>query len=143
MNYASHEHHDFMGASNQALADAPLQSALTRLTDTLMAGNRRGYAALAESPQLRDHAKRIKEHTLAHLHHYLEMLEASVLRLGGHVHWAANAEEARQAIVAIARQAGCKKAVKSKSMTSEEIHLNHALEQAGIEVAETDYGEFI
>jgi len=143
MNYASHEHHDFLGATRHALADVPLQAALTRLTDTLMAGNRRGYAALAESDQLRDHAKRIKEHTLAHLDQYLEKLEASVQRLGGQVHWAADAEEARQIIVAIARKAGCKKAVKSKSMTSEEIHLNHALEQAGIDVAETDYGEFI
>ena len=64
-------------------------------------------------------------------------------RLGGQVHWAATAEDARQAIVAIARKAGCKKAVKSKSMTTEEIHLNHALEQAGIDVAETDFGEYI
>ena len=143
MNYASHEHHDFLGATHQALENVPLQAALTRLTDTLMAGNRRGYAALAESPQLRDHAKRIKEHTLAHLDHYLEMLEASVQRLGGHVHWAATAEDARQAIVDIARKAGCRRAVKSKSMTSEEIHLNPALEQAGIDVAETDFGEFI
>src|SRR5438132_1378211 len=47
--YASHEHHDFMGAAAAALADPGLQAALVRLTDTLMAGNRRGYAALADS----------------------------------------------------------------------------------------------
>ena len=58
-----------------------------------MAGNRRGYAALADSGDLRDHAKRIKEHTLAHLDRYLEQLEASVIKLGGKVHWAATAEE--------------------------------------------------
>ena len=143
MNYATHEHHDFLGASTQALADVPLQAALTRLTDTLMAGNRRGYAALGDSDRLRDHAKRIKEHTLAHLDHYLEMLEASVQRLGGQVHWAATAEDARQAIVGIAQKSGCKRAVKSKSMTSEEVHLNGALLKAGIDVAETDFGEFI
>ena len=57
----------------------PLQAALVRLTDTLMAGNRRGYAALADSSDLRDHAKRIKEHTLAHLDRYLEQLEASIV----------------------------------------------------------------
>src|SRR5438874_12210528 len=107
MNYATHQHHDFLGASNQALADVPLQAALTRLTGTLMAGNRRGYAALADSDQLRDHAKRVKEHTLAHLDTYLEQLEASVQRNSGHVHWAATAEEARQIVVGIARQAGC------------------------------------
>jgi L-lactate dehydrogenase complex protein LldF len=141
--YARHEHHDFLGAADDALNNAALQSALVRLTGTLVAANRRGYAALGDSDKLRDHAKLIKEHTLAHLDRYLEQLEASIQRLGGHVHWAADAEEARQAIVAIAQKAGCKRAVKSKSMTSEEIHLNPALEAAGIEVAETDFGEYI
>jgi len=141
--YARHEHHDFLGAADQALADPPLQAALIRLTSTLMAGNRRGYAALLDSDQLRDHAKRIKEHTLGHLHQYLEQLEGSVQRAGGHVHWAADAEEARWIVIEIAQAAACKRAVKSKSMTSEEVHLNPALEAAGIEVTETDFGEFI
>src|SRR5436309_2405549 len=95
-DYARHEHHDFVGAAQQALVDLPLQAALVRLTGTLMAGNRRGYAALADSSELRDHAKAIKEHTLAHLDRYLEQLETAVLRLGGHVHWAATAEDARR-----------------------------------------------
>jgi L-lactate dehydrogenase complex protein LldF len=141
--YAKHEHHDVLGAVEQALADPPLQAALVRLTGTLMAGNRRGFAALADSDKLRDHAKQIKEHTLAHLDRYLEELDASVRRVGGQVHWAANAEEARHIVTAIARQTNSKRVVKSKSMTSEEIHLNPALEAAGIEVTETDFGEFI
>src|SRR5690348_1724559 len=87
-DYARHEHHDFLNATQQALADPPLQAALVRLTSTLMAGNRRGYAALADIDALRDHAKRIKEHTLAHLDRYLEQLEASIRQHGGHVHWA-------------------------------------------------------
>jgi L-lactate dehydrogenase complex protein LldF len=143
MNYAQNEHHDFLNASAQALADPTLQQALVRLTDTLLAGNRKGYAALADSSDLRDHAKRIKEHTLAHLDQYLVQLEGSVQKLGGKVHWAAMAEDARKIVVDIAKKANCKHAVKSKSMTSEEIHLNPALEQAGIEVTETDFGEFI
>src|SRR3954467_7587182 len=102
-DYARHEHHDFMGASARALVDDPLQAALIRLTSTLMAGNRRGYAALADSGELRDHAKQIKEHALAHLDRYLEQLEASVQRLGGHVHWAATAEDARAIVAQIAR----------------------------------------
>jgi L-lactate dehydrogenase complex protein LldF len=142
-DYARKEHHDFLSASRAALADPPLQAALIRLTGTLMAGNRRGYAALADSDQLRDHAKRIKEHTLAHLDKYLEQLEASVVRVGGQVHWAADAAAARQIIQEIARGQGVKSVVKSKSMTSEEIHLNHALESTGIEVTETDFGEYI
>ena len=142
-DYARHEHHDFLEASRQALANPPLQAALIRLTSTLMAGNRRGYAALADSSELRDHAKRIKEHTLAHLDRYLEQLEASVQRLGGQVHWAATAEDARRIVVEIARQTNSKRIVKSKSMTTEEVHLNPALEAAGLEVTETDFGEFI
>src|SRR5438874_12174780 len=141
--YARHEHHDFVGAVGQDLRDVPLQAALIRLTDTLMTANRRGFAALADSSGLRDHAKHIKEHTLAHLDQYLEQLETSVQKLGGKVHWAATAEDARKIVVEIAKQANCKHAVKSKSMTSEEIHLNPALEQAGVEVTETDFGEFI
>jgi L-lactate dehydrogenase complex protein LldF len=141
--YSSHEHHDFLGASAQALADPPLQAALVRLTSTLMAGNRRGYANLADSDKLRDHAKRIKEHTLSHLDQYLEELDASVQKLGGQVHWAADAEEACRIVVDIARKCNCRRTVKSKSMTSEEIHLNPALEAAGVEVTETDFGEFI
>jgi L-lactate dehydrogenase complex protein LldF len=143
MDYAKREHRDFLGASQQALADRGLQTALVRLTETLMAGNRRGYAALADSSALRDHAKAIKEHTLAHLDRYLEQLEAAVIKLGGKVHWAADADEARGTIVAIAKEAHCARAVKSKSMTTEEVHLNGALEAAGIEVTETDFGEFI
>src|SRR3954454_453802 len=142
-NYAQHEHHDLLGASTEALADPTLQQALTRLADTLMAGNRRGYASLADSGDLRDHAKRIKEHTLAHLDQYLEQLEASVTRLGGQVHWAATAEDARRIVAEIARRSGARRVVKSKSMTTEEVHLNPALEAAGVEVVETDFGEFI
>jgi L-lactate dehydrogenase complex protein LldF len=142
-DYARHEHHDFLNAARQALADPPLQAALIRLTNTLLAGNRRGYAALADSNALRDHAKRIKEHTLAHLDRYLEQLEASVQKRGGHVHWASTAEEARQIVLDIARRTNSRRIVKSKSMTSEEIHLNPALEAAGMEVTETDFGEFI
>src|SRR3984893_3331348 len=141
--YARHEHHDFLNAARQALADLPLQAALVRLTGTLLAGNRRGYAALADSSALRDHAKQIKEHTLAHLDRYLEQLEASVLRLGGHVHWAADAAEARRVILEIAQKSGCRRLVKSKSMTTEEVHLNPALEAAGLEVTETDFGEYV
>src|SRR5438105_6257525 len=104
--YASHEHHDFTGAVSQALVDEPLQAALMRLTGTLMTANRRGYAALRDSDKLRDHAKHIKEHTLANLDRYLEQLEASVQALGGQVHWAVTAEDARQIILRIAQAGG-------------------------------------
>jgi len=143
VNYARHEHHDFLGGTAQALKDDTLQTALARLTSVLLSGNQRGFASLPESSLLRDHAKRIKEHTLAHLDRYLLQLEASVQKLGGKVHWAPNAEAAQRIIVEIAQQTKSKVIVKSKSMTSEEVHLNPALEAAGCEVVETDFGEFI
>src|SRR6185437_10003303 len=65
------------------------------------------------------------------------------LRLGGRVHWAATAEDARRIVAEIARATNSKRIVKSKSMTTEEVHLNPALEAAGLEVTETDFGEFI
>jgi L-lactate dehydrogenase complex protein LldF len=142
-DYTRHEHHEFLTASAQALANSSLQTALSRLGDILGTGNRRGYAALADSDQLRSYAKHIKEHTLAHLDRYLEQLEAAVQKRGGQVHWARTAAEARSIVVNLARQAHCTRAVKSKSMTSEEIHLNEALQAAGLEVTETDFGEFI
>jgi len=142
-DYAREEHHEFMPASKAALADAPLQLALSRLTSTLMTANRRGFASLQGSDAVRDQAKAIKEHTLANLDRYLEQLEASVHAAGGAVHWAADAEAARQIVKDIAWSNGVKRVVKSKSMTSEEIHLNSALEAEGIEVTETDFGEFI
>jgi L-lactate dehydrogenase complex protein LldF len=142
-DYAAHEHHDFVGAVDQALADERLQGALVNLTNHLLTANRAGYAALGDSARLRDHAKRIKEHTLAHLDRYLEQLEASVEKAGGTVYWAASAEEARKIVVGIAQETKARRVVKSKSMTSEEIHINPALEAAGLEVTETDFGEFI
>src|SRR5436305_926031 len=116
-DYAREIHHDFLGASAEALGDAPLQAALERLTDTLMAANRKGYAALGDSSDLRDHAKRIKQHTLANLDKYLEQLEASVIRAGGKVHWAADADEACRIMVDLAKATNSKRIVKSKSMT--------------------------
>ncbi|PYO49160.1 MAG: amino acid dehydrogenase, partial [Candidatus Rokuibacteriota bacterium] len=63
--------------------------------------------------------------------------------LGGHVHFATTAEEARRIILDIARRTGARMAVKSKSMATEEIHLNDALEAIGVTPVETDLGEYI
>ena len=107
-------------------------------------GNRQ--ACVAEMPQweaLRQAASDIRLHTLMHLDAYLEKLAAQVTAAGGQVHWAADAAAARQTVLEIARQHNVRQAVKVKSMATEEIGLNHALQEAGIEVLETDLGEFI
>lgn len=141
--YATSEHHDFVAASREALNSPNLQTALNRLGETLAAGNRAAFEKLPGSSLLRDKARAIKDHTLAHLDCYIEELERAIIARGGHVHFAADAADAQQIVAAIARQSGIKRIVKSKSMVTEEIHLNHHLEQAGFEVTETDFGEYI
>lgn len=142
-DYLRETHHEFLDASAQALANPGLQRILGQLGDTLGQRNRDAFAALPNSSLIREQARAVKDRTLADLHEHLETLEKSVLVRGGHVHWADDGEEACRAIVGICRRRSARVVVKSKSMTSEEIHLNHALEAAGIEAVETDLGEYI
>jgi L-lactate dehydrogenase complex protein LldF len=141
--FTKHEHHEFLAAADEALHNVSLQRALSRLADTLGRRNREAYAELVDSDGLRERARAIKDATLAELDRHLETLTASVERLGGHVHFAEDGAEACGIIGGIVRSHAAKKVVKSKSMTSEEIHLNKALEADGVEVVETDFGEYI
>ena len=142
-DYAVHEHHEFIAASHAALANPELQSALVKLGETLGQRNRDAFAALDQSDLLRERARAIKDATLAELDRHLETLEASVVRRGGKVHFADDGAAACQIVLDIIRSRGLARVVKSKSMTSEEVHLNAALEAAGIETIETDFGEYI
>ena len=142
-DYLRETHHEFEAASQAALADPNLQRILGQLNDTLGRRNRDAWAALPDSDLIRERARSIKDQTLAELDRHLETLERSVTSRGGRVHWAADGQEACRIIVELIRQRQATKVVKSKSMTSEEIHLNHALEEAGIEAVETDLGEYI
>jgi len=101
------------------------------------------FASLEDGEALRDQARSIKESTIANLGHYLTQLEENVVRLGGNVHWARTGEEARAIVLDLARKNNVKRIVKGKSMATEEIELNEALEEAGIESVETDLGEYI
>lgn len=141
--YAQHEHHEFLEAANEALANATLQSALGQLADILGPLNRAAFAALDESDLVRQLARTIKDETLAELDRHLETLEESVRSRGGQIHFAADGAEACRIVLNIIRSKGARHVVKSKSMTTEEVHLNHALEAADVEVIETDFGEFI
>lgn len=103
-------------------------------------------ARVAEMPQweeLRQAAHELRLHTLLHLDAYLEQAACQLEAAGVQVHWAADAAEARAAVLQIAREHGVQRVVKVKSMATEEIGLNHALEAAGMQVLETDLGEFI
>ena len=91
----------------------------------------------------RQKAKNIKWRAIETLDLQLETFESSFTKRGGKVSWAENSEQAINEILAICKEKGCKKVVKSKSMVTEEIHLNKALEENQIESIETDLGEYI
>jgi L-lactate dehydrogenase complex protein LldF len=129
--------------AGHALRDAFLQEALTIATTKFIGLRREAFAEFPDGDTLRDRAREIKEATLQRLDHHLERLIDNVERRGGHVHYAPTADEARRIVLDIARRAGARMAVKSKSMATEEIHLNEALAAAGVTPVETDLGEYI
>ena len=109
---------DFPRRSAAALLDPSLQQALARARTGFV--DRRGAAidALPDFEVLRAEAREIKEHTLAHLDHYLERYEEAVRAAGGTVHWAATVADARAIILDICRRAGARRVTKGKSMVA-------------------------
>ncbi|MSP67153.1 MAG: iron-sulfur cluster-binding protein [Alphaproteobacteria bacterium] len=136
--------HAFRANTRAAIASPELQAGLARLQQGLTAERRmRGVVKLPEFERLRDAARDIKNHTLAHLDHYLAAYERAVVAGGGHVHWCETAADARQTILAICRRLGAATVTKGKTMIAEEIDLNEFLAAEGIEPIETDLGEYI
>ncbi len=135
--------HAFKENAAKALANETLQSALSLAKPRFVDKRRKAVDRLPDFDHLRDIARDIKNHTLAHLDLYLEAYEAKVKEQGGHVHWAATAEEARNIILGLCRRFDARTVTKGKSMISEEIDLNQALQSAGIMPVETDLGEYI
>jgi L-lactate dehydrogenase complex protein LldF len=132
----------FKQNARAALADAQLQRALSKGLGFV---ERRRLAAerLPEFDALRDAARDIKNHALAHLDLYLEAYEARATAAGGEVHYAVTAAEARAIVLAICRSVSAKTVTKGKTMIGEEIGLNEFLEQNGIQPVETDLGEYL
>jgi L-lactate dehydrogenase complex protein LldF len=128
-----------------ALSDLTLQKTIRTSTQRFIEKRRDVVApeVLPDYQELRTHANQLKQHTLENLDYYLERLESKVQERGGKVLWCADGESATRAVVSIAKEKGIKIAVKAKSMLSEEIGLNEALEKNGLEPVETDLGEFI
>ncbi len=127
----------------RALGDETLQRALAMAKGGFQKKRADAAAGLPEFDALRDAAKTLKDHTLAHLDLYLEAFEKKAIEQGAVVHWARDDAEARAIILGICRDAGAKIVTKSKSMVTEEIGLNEALETAGVRPVETDLGEHI
>lgn len=120
-----------------------MSEAVQQATSRFLGSRAARVSELPEWEDLRQAASEIRQHTLENLDVYLERLAERVEAAGGHVHWAGDATEAREIVLQIARQHNVWQAVKVKSMATEEIGLNRSLQQAGIEVTETDLGEYI
>ena len=135
--------HAFKRQATQALKNTILQTALARTKSHFIDKRRVAIEALPEFDALRQTAREIKEHTLTHLDFYLEKFEQQVQAHGGQVHWADTSQTACHQIISICKKAQARRITKGKSMISEEIALNSALEKAGFEMIETDLGEYI
>ncbi|MBU0618443.1 MAG: iron-sulfur cluster-binding protein [Planctomycetes bacterium] len=134
---------DFRQRIAAGIADDRVIQAVHEATLHKVDASTEALAELSNREGLRDLAARIKQHSLDNLPRYLDQFAAACERNGTRVHFAANAQVAREIICEIARGSGSKLAVKSKSMATEEIRLNDALEAAGVRTVETDLGEFI
>ena len=138
------QHHAYIGFEEYTEhIPQSIPAAVQQATNRFVSGRGARVAELSQWEELRQIASDIRLHTIANLDRYLIKLEASVQAAGGIVHWAATAEDARQIVLEIAKDHNVKLAVKSKSMATEEIELNKALQDAGIEALETDLGEYI
>ncbi|MBC7783928.1 MAG: iron-sulfur cluster-binding protein [Burkholderiales bacterium] len=127
--------------------DSSRNERLKRAIDNAVVRNDKGrqlkMLELPDSDRIRTLAGDIKQHTLDYLDYYLIQFTANVEKRGGQVHFASDGEHAKQIILDIVSSASVKRIIKSKSMVSEEIELAHVMEAAGLDVVETDLGEFI
>jgi len=133
----------FPMAARAAMGDTQLRKNVRHATDVIQAKRARVVGEMPDWQELRESGKRIRQHTFEHLDAYLEQFEENCTRAGGVVHWARDAAEARRIIVDLVKATGSDEVIKIKSMTTEEIQLNKALEAAGIHPYETDLAELI
>jgi len=126
---------------SRSLVGSPVRDAVTAATLSFDGHRRRAWAEV-DVEAWRDWAEGVKSHALTHLADLLEEAEARLVERGVTVHWAEGADDARRTVQEIAR-GRVTRAVKGKSMLSEELGVNAALEVEGVEVLETDLGEFV
>ena len=133
----------FLRDAAQKSADLAHRQIIRRGVDHYNAAFARGRARFLDWEEARDRCQEIKREAVNHLDRYLLEFEQRVKERGGQVFWAENSEEARKYVAELAVSRGVRTVVKSKSMVTEEIHLTPALEKLGVEVWETDLGEYI
>jgi L-lactate dehydrogenase complex protein LldF len=133
----------FPAAAHDALADSQLRRNLSHATTLIREKRERAVSELPDWAALRDAGAAIKAHTMATLPEQLERLEEAVTRAGGIVHWARDGAEANAIVADVARAYGSDEVIKVKSLATDEIGLNEALERQGIRAIETDLAELI
>jgi L-lactate dehydrogenase complex protein LldF len=133
----------FPDAARGALRDGQLRANLGHATSTIRGKRARVVAELPDWAQLREAGRALKAATMARLDDHLEELERQVTARGGVVHWARDANEANEIVTRLVLATGASEVVKVKSMATQEIGLNEALEAAGLDVFETDLAELI
>lgn len=129
----------------KTLADPRLQAAIYAATGRLMSHRKAVVSpdVLPDYQELRTQANLLKRHTMENLDHYLERFETNAAAKGVTVVWVRDGKEAADFLISLAHEKGARSLVKSKSMTTEEIELNERLERDGLEVVESDLGEYI
>lgn len=133
----------FQTAARETLKDAQLRRNIGKATTLIREKRLRAVAELPDWEQLRDAGEAIKARTMATLPEQLEKLEAAVTAAGGTVHWARDGAEANAIVASIAKRHGTDEVIKVKSLATDEIELNEALEKEGIHALETDLAELI
>ncbi|HWE03831.1 MAG TPA: LutB/LldF family L-lactate oxidation iron-sulfur protein [Tepidisphaeraceae bacterium] len=140
---AAESKYEFHSVSAKAAGDEKLKRAVNNAVLKQHVARQLAVVDLPDSDKLRTLAGDIKGHALDYLDYYLDQLKTNVEKNGGHVHFASTADDARRIILQIAKEQKATRVIKSKSMVSEEINLAQVLEQSGLDVVETDLGEFI
>ncbi len=134
---------DYRQRARHIIQETPeVREAVTAATQTFDDHRRAAFDDL-DRDALRRWAEGVKSHALTHLEEYLQEAEARLLERGAQVHWAETASDVHQVFQHIVAKHGVRRAVKAKSMLSEEIGLNPFLEACGVELFETDLGEYI
>ena len=120
----------FQSAAKVSLADSQLRRNIGKATTLIRGKRERAVAELPDWEALRDAGEAIKAHAMARLPELLERLEAAVVAAGGIVHWARDGAEANAIVASIARANGTDEVIKVKSLATDEIGMNEALENA-------------
>ncbi|MFZ1289411.1 MAG: LutB/LldF family L-lactate oxidation iron-sulfur protein [Melioribacteraceae bacterium] len=128
---------------SDALADDNLRKAVYKATASTSASRINTTESIPYWEELRNKTHIIKKDVIENLDHYLELFEKNCLANGIKIHWAIDADEAKAIVLNIAKKNNVKTIVKSKSLTTEEIHLNELLIKNNIDTVETDLGEYI